>query len=475
MKPQNHLIRKYQPIGEPMTHDGYDIHPWHEIVHYHITDSGLSHSNNDIQDRYEDLNRPLRLCPGRKIKVRLNLLTTSKTFAQFSNIQLFDVMFGRMGIHNIIEDKEKNIEKDRQYIKEIMPPEVAEALKNPETKLYANHGVEGWDTIDYAAVCRIFDILPTQLVWLTSLYPIEGDNPLPGLDGQVQSLYCYFWNQMLVSSLAPNNDQDDTFYSWNRKFMHQLKLIKNKTPRPKLATSYMRRPRYPRHIMLCALKEIDVLDDLYWSYGLKVDGSVSDEHFKHKNALLEKGEIKEIFKKETLDWVSDIKDNVTCDDYDLNNNLAFGCITWDHIYNSYFMIVHETMPNAATDSRNKDTLPLTPFLSEKSYKPMAVGQPFVIHGDAGTIEALRQQGFNTFDSFINHDYDLLLCPVNRARRVAKEIKRLSELPESEWVCCLHAFIDAFKNNKRTLQNVKLKEHARWECKQNEATEASRPF
>ena len=134
------------------------------------------------------------------------------------------------------------------------------------------------------------------------------------------------------------------------------------------------------------------------------------------------------------------------------------------------MIVHETMPSASTSSWKKDTLPLTPFLSEKSYKPMAVGQPFVIHGDAGTIEALRQQGFHTFDSFINHDYDLILCHVERAVAVAKEIKRLSELPESEWVCCLHAFIDALKNNKRTLQNIKLKEHARWECKQNEATD-----
>ena len=475
MKPQNHLIRKYQPIGEPTIHEGHDIYIWHELVHYHITDSGLSHSNDDIQDRYEDLARPLKLCPGRKIMVRLPLLMAEKSFAQFSDIQLFDIMFGRKVLHNTNEDKEKNIERDRQYIKEIMPPEVAEALKNPETKLYANHGVEGWDTIDYTVVCRIFDILPTQLVWLTSLYPIEGDNPLPGLDGQVQSLYSYYWNQMLLGALAPNNDQDDTFYTWNRKFMRQLKLVKNKTPRPKLATSYMRRPRYLRHIMLCALKEIDVLDDLHWSYGLKVDGVVTDKHIKHRNASLKASKIKEIFKKETLDWLSDIKDNVTCDgdDYDLNNNLAFGCITWDHIYNSYFMIVHETMPNGSINSElQEDTLPLTPFLSEKSYKPMAVGQPFVIHGDAGTIEALRQQGFHTFDSFINHDYDLILCPVERAVAVAKEIKRLSELPESEWVCCLHAFIDDLKNNKRILQNVKLKENTRWECKQNEATEAS---
>ncbi len=208
MKPQNHLLRKYQPIGEPIrivsatTSIEHDVHPWHELVHYHITDTGLSHSNDDIQDRYEDLTRPLRLCPGRKIMVRLPLLIPA------TSSQLSEVMYGRMP-HLTTEEKEKTIERDRQYIKEIMPPEVAEALKNPETKLYANHGVEGWNTIDYTAVCRIFDILPTQLVWLTSLYPIEGDNPLPGLDGQVQSLYSYFWNAMLVSSMAPYNDQDD--------------------------------------------------------------------------------------------------------------------------------------------------------------------------------------------------------------------------------------------------------------------------
>lgn len=44
----------------------------------------------------------------------------------------------------------------------------------------------------------------------------------------------------------------------------------------------------------------------------------------------------------------------------------------------------------------------TPFISEKSLKPILAGQFFVSTGSVGTIEAVRDLGFDTFDDIIDH-------------------------------------------------------------------------
>jgi len=44
--------------------------------------------------------------------------------------------------------------------------------------------------------------------------------------------------------------------------------------------------------------------------------------------------------------------------------------------------------------------------TEKTWKPIAAGQLFLIYGNQHTIKLLRQQGVDTFDDYINHDlYD----------------------------------------------------------------------
>lgn len=50
------------------------------------------------------------------------------------------------------------------------------------------------------------------------------------------------------------------------------------------------------------------------------------------------------------------------------------------------------------------------FLSEKSYKPISIGMPFMILGNPGTLELLRTKGYITFNKWLNegYDYDLPL-------------------------------------------------------------------
>lgn len=45
------------------------------------------------------------------------------------------------------------------------------------------------------------------------------------------------------------------------------------------------------------------------------------------------------------------------------------------------------------------------FLSEKVYKPISIGMPFMVLGNPGTLTLLREQGYLTFSDWIDESYD----------------------------------------------------------------------
>lgn len=65
------------------------------------------------------------------------------------------------------------------------------------------------------------------------------------------------------------------------------------------------------------------------------------------------------------------------------------------------------------------------FLTEKTFKPIKHGQPFMIAGAPGTIQELRNMGYRTFDHVIDHGYDLIPDHYDRARAFVESARRLS--------------------------------------------------
>jgi len=66
-------------------------------------------------------------------------------------------------------------------------------------------------------------------------------------------------------------------------------------------------------------------------------------------------------------------------------------------------------------------------LTEKTFKPIALGMPFVIVGTRGSLEYLRSYGFRTFEGIWDESYDLAEDSV-RIERVASLLRSLDELP-----------------------------------------------
>ena len=64
-------------------------------------------------------------------------------------------------------------------------------------------------------------------------------------------------------------------------------------------------------------------------------------------------------------------------------------------------------------------------LTEKSLRPIAVGQPFILAGTQGSLEYLRSYGFKTFGTVWDESYDLVEDPAERLIQIAELMKRIS--------------------------------------------------
>ncbi len=64
-------------------------------------------------------------------------------------------------------------------------------------------------------------------------------------------------------------------------------------------------------------------------------------------------------------------------------------------------------------------------LTEKSLRPIACGQPFILAGTYGSLEYLRSYGFKTFNNIWNEQYDNIEDPQERLVAIADLMKTIS--------------------------------------------------
>jgi len=86
-----------------------------------------------------------------------------------------------------------------------------------------------------------------------------------------------------------------------------------------------------------------------------------------------------------------------CDELNLQKQNDHHYVNTALYTDSYFQIIIETNFDA---DRSGGT-----FITEKTWKPIKFGQPFVIFGPAGTLATLRATGYNVFDDVLDNTYD----------------------------------------------------------------------
>jgi hypothetical protein len=88
-------------------------------------------------------------------------------------------------------------------------------------------------------------------------------------------------------------------------------------------------------------------------------------------------------------------------------------------------------------------------LTEKILRPIACGHPFILAGTPGSLQYLRNYGFETFHGLIDETYDLILDPVQRLHCITTEMQRLSSLDKAtQQNICIQLRAIAHRNQKR---------------------------
>jgi hypothetical protein len=106
-------------------------------------------------------------------------------------------------------------------------------------------------------------------------------------------------------------------------------------------------------------------------------------------------------------------------DSNLEYNLAFNFNETLHL-NTFVNVLTETL------FENE-----TVFLSEKIFKPILGCQPFIVFGNPGTIQELKNAGFKTFEDFWDESYDSELDFSKRLEKIIGVLKNLTQKTDQE--------------------------------------------
>ena len=91
------------------------------------------------------------------------------------------------------------------------------------------------------------------------------------------------------------------------------------------------------------------------------------------------------------------------------------------------------------------------FFGEKPFKPIAIMQPFIIHGDYLSIQNLKTMGYRTFDKWIDHSYDSIADFKSRTFTLGEEIHRLNNISHVTWSEMLYEMKEDLIYNKENLK------------------------
>jgi hypothetical protein len=110
--------------------------------------------------------------------------------------------------------------------------------------------------------------------------------------------------------------------------------------------------------------------------------------------------------------------------------------------NSYCNIVMETHFDADQSGGS--------FLTEKTFKPIKHGQLFFIAGPMGSLQALRDLGYHTFDSVLDNAYDQIENNTERWKKLCDSIQQAQYQLNVRYMAAL----SDIKHNQQLFQQLK---------------------
>lgn len=256
-------------------------------------------------------------------------------------------------------------------------------------------------------------------------YYHEGDHP-----GRIKSRFdrlcqrhalpgsCY----LLISANSAADRYDQCYYFNDHEYFfpyincHQPMVPATDRARPYDFTALNRVHKWWRATVMSDLHYHGVLQNSLWSYNTEL---VLDERPEHNPLRLEAVPGADQVLHQFLRHGPYVCDSADADQH--NNHSWVNQTLYTH---SYCHLVIETLYDVDQSGGC--------FLTEKTFKCLKFGQPFVIIGPAGSLEVLRRSGYRVFDHAIDNSYDLIQDNTERWLAVRQSIMQLRQQSMHQW-------------------------------------------
>lgn len=260
-------------------------------------------------------------------------------------------------------------------------------------------------------------------------YYHEGDNPqkiCQHLRRRCQDHYLPDDCFLLVSANSAADQIDQCVYFADHEYFFRWV---NRRQQPSPIQPHARRYRFTalnrlhktwRAFVMADLQDLGLLEDSLWSYNHGTMDLADQDHPLDVTAIPEWISTTDRFLADAPYVCDSDNMNVMNDHVQVNVELYTG---------SYCHIVLETFMDA--DGSNGC------FLTEKTYKCIKYGQPFVIIGTPGSLAQLRREGYRTFDTVIDPTYDTIVDATKRYLAIRRCLQDIAaQDPMEFFTACL---------------------------------------
>ena len=110
----------------------------------------------------------------------------------------------------------------------------------------------------------------------------------------------------------------------------------------------------------------------------------------------------------------------------------------EHYTNAYWNFVTESCTH------------YEPFMSEKTFRPIAGRQPFIVAGPRYTLRTLSEMGYKTFGDYIDESYDEIPDAVKRLDAASKVAINLARMSHEDHIAMINELRPRLEHNRKRL-------------------------
>ena len=268
--------------------------------------------------------------------------------------------------------------------------------------------------------CDYFELLSSEVAMRIIkkeikllFYYHEGDNParIYSQLGRLLPSYCYHF---ISANTAADDLPSATYFSEHEFFFRHVNRDQwyiNLHGRKYEFTALNRVHKWWRAAVMSDLRVHGILENSLWSYNC-----VSLKEDDYEANPIEVDVYDELWRDRMHEFVLD--GPFHCDKFSTKQQNDHHEINAELYTQSYFQIIIETHFDADQSGGT--------FITEKTWKPIKYGQPFVVIGPVGTLQALRDGGYRVFDSVLDNSYDTITDNTQRYIAVRKLLESIQQ-------------------------------------------------